>query len=298
MDRSSIGVATVRIRSATSILGFLIVSLGVTSSHLAFAQDDFASDEGAAAADGQSSSGDNEGAVEVEALYDKYDQEKSKKREAVTQKAKEPIKEVTTLSELANLAPFSDVAVIQRRFLPRTGRFELTGSAMTSVNNPFFNNLGLGLRAAYHLVEKHGIEFQYMIFSNTRRAVTNNLEEKRDVQTTNLVTAKSYIGGAYKWTPVYGKITFLNRHIVPFDLYFTGGMGLTQTQKQGEPTFHFGTGQAFAVSKKVAIRWDVIWNFFQAEVDSVTGTGTVKTSHNDLFITLGASFFFPEATYR
>ncbi len=287
-----------RIRLGTSIISFLVASLLMTSSVSAFAQDDFSGDEGASVGEGQGGSGDSEGAGEVEALYDRYDQEKSKKREAVTPKSKEPAKEVTTLSELANLAPFSDVAVIQRRFLPRTGRFELTGSAMTSVNNPFFNNLGLGLRAAYHLIEKHGIEFQYMIFSNTRRSVTNNLEEKRDVQTTNLVTAKNYMGAAYKWTPVYGKITFLNRHIVPFDLYFTGGMGLTQTQKKGEPTFHFGTGQAFAVSKKVAIRWDIVWNFFQAEVDSVTGAGTTKTSHNDLFITLGASFFFPEATYR
>lgn len=264
------------------------------------AQDDFGGSEkdSPAPAQGEALSDDNDNA-EVEALYDKQEADEGKKAARKKEEAaKQPLKEVTTLSELANLAPFSDVAVIQRRFLPRTGRFEFSGSGLTSINNPFFNNLGLAARAAYHLTEKHGLELQYMFFSSTRRDVTVNLEDQREVRTSNLVTAKSYMGAAYKWTPWYGKITFLNRVIVPFDFYFNAGAGLSKTDNQSEPTVHLGTGQSFALSKGFALRWDLVWNFYQAETESVTGGGTTTTAHNDLFLSAGVSFFFPEATYR
>lgn len=237
---------------------------------------------------------------DVEALYDKYDQDQTKKQEVKkqTERKKEELKEATTLSELANLAPFTDVAVIQRRFLPRSGRFEFSGSGMTSLNNPFFNNLGLAFRGAYYFVEKHALEVDYMMFSNTRRDVTVNLEDQRKVSTANLVSPKSYMGASYKFTPFYGKITFLNRHIVPFDFFFNAGLGLTKTDKQNEPTIFLGTGQSFALSKSLAVRWDLVWNFYSAETDSVTSSGTSTTNHNDMFLSVGASFFIPEATYR
>jgi len=242
--------------------------------------------------------GDENGG-EVEALYDKFESDSGKKREKKDEPKRVELKEANTLSELANLQPFTDVAVIQRRFLPRTGRFEFSGSGMTSVNNPFFNNLGLSLRGAYFFQEKHGVELQYSIFSNTRRGVTASLEDQRDVRTTNLVTAKSYMGAAYKWIPLFGKITFLNSHIVPFDLSFTGGMGMSKTDKKQEPTIHLGSGQTFAITKAFAVRWDVVWNFYQATADSaIVGGGETKTNHNDLFLSFGASFFIPEATYR
>lgn len=269
-----------------------------------FAADDEFNDSEAPAPDSVTTQpanpeGEVSGNLEVEALYDKADQEQKKRNEEKAAQKKEVVPEASTLSELANLAPFEDVAVIQRKFLPRTKRFEFTGSGMTSVNNPFFNNLGLAIRGAYHITENHGLEAQYMLFSNTRRGVTDALRDKRLVQTENLVTAKSYMGLAYKYVPVYGKITFLNHIIVPFDLYFTLGGGMSQTQKQSEPTLHFGSGQSFAISKKVAFRWDIVWNFYSATVDAVRPkTGTTKSFHNDLFLSAGMSFFIPEATYR
>ncbi len=236
--------------------------------------------------------------TEVEALYDQHESNETKKRTPLKKEARPKLKEANTLSELANLAPFSDVAVIQRRFLPRTGRFELSASGMTSINNPFFNNLGLNFRGAYYFREKHGVELQYTILSSNRSAAATNLEDQREVRTTNLVTAKSYMGAAYKWVPLFGKITFLNKHIVPFDLSFTAGGGLSKTGKKSEPTMHLGTGQTFAMTKSLALRWDLVWNFYQATADSATGTGEISTNHNDLFLAFGASFFFPEATYR
>lgn len=235
---------------------------------------------------------------EVEALYENFDQEQEKKAKVDRVEAVKKEIKVQTLSDLAQLAPFEDVAVIQRRFLPRTGRFEFSPNAMVSLNNPFFNNLGLGFRAAYFIREKHGIELKYFLLSNSATQVTKDLRDQRNVRTESLTVPKSYYGAAYKWSPIYGKMTLFNRTIVPFDLYFTIGGGMTQTlEDRSEGTVHFGTGQAFALTKSIALRWDLTWNFYEAAARDELNRAIVN-NNDDLFLSVGLSFFIPEAKYR
>ena len=235
---------------------------------------------------------------EVESLYDSYDKEESRRTAPKKRRTKLLKDKSGTLSELATLEPFSDIAVIQRKFLPKTNRFEIAGMAMGSVNNPFFSNLGLGLRGTYFLSEKHGVELQYYFLSNSERSVTKSLRDNQNVETKSLTTPKNYMGAAYKWNPIYGKMTWLNRTIVPFDLFFTVGGGLTKTDLgNSEPTIHIGTGQVFALTKAMAFRWDISWNFYQAEAIEANGD-KLTNNQDDLFLMLGMSFYFPEAKYR
>jgi outer membrane beta-barrel protein len=135
-----------------------------------------------------------------------------------------------------------------------------------------------------------------MFLTTAERQVTTDLGNK-DVQTKSFVTPKSYIGADFKWVPIYGKMAWRNRKITPFDLYFSIGGGTTSTnQGTSEPTFHLGTGQIFALSKSTAFRWDFSWHAFQSKAGS--GTTQSSSNFNNLFITVGMSFFFPEATYR
>ena len=57
-----------------------------------------------------------------------------------------------------------------------------------------------------------------------------------------------------------------------------------------------GVGQLFALNKAMAVRWDFTWHMYSTDV-TVDGVGTTR-NQNDLFLGVGASFFFPEATYR
>jgi len=235
---------------------------------------------------------------DVEELYDKVDTQQEATQKRAVERTKAEPKEVQTLSDLANLAPFSDVAVIQRRFLPKTGRFEFSTNAFTNLNNPFFNNLGLGLGIAYYLRERYAIEGLVNIASTGSRQVTDDLESDRGITTDNIVGSKGFAGLALKWNPVYGKMTWLNKTIVPFDLNFSGGFGLTRTTlDEDEPTLHLGTSQVFALSKGMAFRWNLIWNMFSAQVPK-DGGGTETLNQNDLFLGIGMSFYFPEAGYR
>ncbi len=205
--------------------------------------------------------------------------------------------EIKGVSDLSSLSEFKDIAVIQKRYLPKTQRFEAFGGLNGILNDKFFSSIGVNGRLGYSFTERLGIELMVMVLATGERDVTKNLRERRGVKTTNFVSPQNYYGVDFRWTPVYGKMGFLNKKITTFDLYFSAGAGMTNTNQGGsEPTIHLGTGQIFAITKSAAFRWDFSWNFYNAR-SGVAGAGA-NSLYNNLFLTLGASFFFPEATYR
>jgi outer membrane beta-barrel protein len=237
------------------------------------------------------------GADQIEELYDREESKEESRNAKVSTKTK-PDKPVQTLSDLANLSPFSDIAVIQRRFLPKTNRFELSATGFSNLNNPFFSSLGVSLRAAYYLRESYALEGIAAFATSTSRQATDDLEKNREISTTNVVSSKGFYALAFKWNPIYGKMTLLNHNIVPFDMNFNAGFAMTQTsENESVPTLHLGTSQVFALSKSMAFRWDLIWNMYQATATDDSGNKE-KLSQNDLFLGFGVSFYFPEATYR
>lgn len=232
---------------------------------------------------------------DIENLFNKEEQQAPVVTEKpATAEKKDDIKEV---SDLGRLSTLSDVAVIQRRFLPKTGRFEVYAAPSLVLNDAFFINLGLNGRLGYNFTERYGIEFVGFALTTSQRQVTKDLASKRGVETRSLITPENYYGLDFKYTPIYGKMTTSGASITPFDLYFSVGAGMTTTNQGGtEPSLHLGTGQIFALSKNMALRWDFSWNMFSAESNVETARG--RSVYNTLLISAGVSFFFPEAKYR
>ena len=195
---------------------------------------------------------------------------------------------------------FEDVAVLQKKYFPKTDRWELFIGGSTLLNDAFFLNGGLVGRVGYFFNESWGVEGTVLALTSGDRKVTRGLEDQ-GIVTTSLVTPELYYGVDAKWSPIYGKMAFYDESIVHYDLYFTVGLGMTKTNQVGnsssEPTLHLGTGQNFAINRWMSFRWDFSWHFFN--VDSVSGTASNTSGTIDnLFLTLGMSFFLPEATYR
>jgi outer membrane beta-barrel protein len=206
----------------------------------------------------------------------------------------DPDKVPADLSGLGKLAPFSDIAVITKRYLPKTHRFEFTPNLGMIINDAFFNDFVIGGRLGFYFTENWGIELSALSISTGQRGVTNELQQDA-VTTQSLLTPTSYYGLDVKWDPVYGKVGFLDEKIVPFDLYFSLGGGLTGTSGgNNAPTVHLGVGQLFAMSKWLAFRWDISWYGMNA-TSPVTNTSSFFTN---LHATIGLSFFFPGASYR
>jgi outer membrane beta-barrel protein len=210
-----------------------------------------------------------------------------------------PNVEVKGVADLGKLESFEDVAVIQKRFLPRTGRFEFFLGPSIILNDAFFLNFGGQGRFAYYFTERYGLEAVGTYLSINERQVTTDLREKRGVITKSFVTPQTYMGLDFKWSPIYGKQTWMNKRIIPFDLYFSFGAGITGTnQNSSEPTLHVGTGQVFAQSKGFAWRWDFSWHTFQAKSNVTAATSTTASIYHNMLLSFGASFYFPEASYR
>lgn len=198
------------------------------------------------------------------------------------------------VTNLTNLQSFSEVTVLQKKFLPKTKRFQFNSAVIMGTNDPFFSSVGPAFRMGYYFNESLGMEANAFFFSSNPRDSVKDLAKNNGVLTSSLVSAKSYMGIDAQWIPIYGKIALYNKKIVPFDLYLATGYGLTGTTNgQSAGTLHLGTGQIFAISKGMAWRWDFSWNFYSAK-----GIDGKIQSFNDLFLSVGVSLFFPEAKYR
>jgi len=246
-------------------------------------------------------------ADDEESVYDSLESDLAAKDRSKTEAKpdlKKAVKEFKSISDLAELSPFSDIAVINKKYLPKTGRFELSAQVMVGLNNAFFSNLGAKVNFDYYFNENWGIELSYYNLIDSERDITKNLSSERDIETRSFVLPQSYYGAALKWSPIYGKMALFEKRIVSFDWFFTVGGGLTETVIQEEPTLHLGFGQFLALSKNWAFRWGIDWNLYEATIlrkrDGALTTSLEETTtfHNDLFLSIGVSFFFPEVDYR
>jgi outer membrane beta-barrel protein len=273
------------------ILTFVFLTISIESlSHAQTSSTATSTSDASSAADSDS---------EVEGLYDDYEKvEQTKKSEALKQSLERPTKpEQPKFSDLARLSPFEDVAVISRKFLPKTGRFDLSASLAFTVNNPYYTNFGGDFAMGYSFTESWAVTFDYFVISSNARDITEALEEKANVEANSLVSPESFYGAYIRWTPIYGKMAFFDEAIVPYDIYFRLGGGMTKTaEKSGEATVSAGIGQIFGVNKAVAFKWDFLWNYYQATVEQ--DGEEKKLGNSDLFLNVGVSFYFPEAKYR
>lgn len=208
---------------------------------------------------------------------------------------------VSELKDLSRLAPFREVSVIQKKYLPKTERFQFYGAFATTTNTPWFFNYGAKLNLAYHFTESFGLELSGLFLASSEREVSREIRDNNGLRPEQFIYTKGYYGLDLIWSPIYGKLSHLDGRIIPFDMYFSMGGGLSNTNSaEGNvPTVHLGTGQIFAITKSIAFRWDYSINVFQATPITVGGVAIpAKGSYNDLILTAGVSFFFPEASLR
>lgn len=254
---------------------------------------------------------------DIEGLFkEDADEEIRKDSREANRRAKKPKKkekDPEDIEDLKKLETFDDIAVIQKRYLPKTKRFEFYIAGGTNLNDAFFVGNGLSARLGYNFSEKWGIEGIYSFIQNDNRDVTNELLEQ-GVTTKGAVSTDGYYGIDIKWTPIYGKYSYFNEKIIPFDLYFSLGFGMTDPKiaqsstgdinnVESPYTIKFGTGQIFAITKWMAFRWDMSLHMIQAKTtsrdrDTNAFLGESDKLHSNLFLNVGLSFFFPEAKYR
>ena len=197
------------------------------------------------------------------------------------------------LSDLAELDPFSDVSVIQRRFMPKTGRVNLGLSATSILSNEFFLNVGLSGNFTYHFLEKHGLELGGFYVYEFLRGINKNFNEVVGITaSTNAFTSNIGALFSYKWIPIYGKMALFDDKMSAFDFFFQLGGGILRGKIRGTsewaPTGIFKLGQIFAATRDFAIMWD----------GSVFLTYVAGGLEHEIVFSIGVSWYFPSAGQR
>lgn len=194
--------------------------------------------------------------------------------------------------ELESLELYSDIVVIQKKFFEKTSRWEFSVSGITSLNNKFFTSVGLKGALGYHFSERWALEGQAWYLSQLDRDLTQDLESEYQIRTSDIVTPQGYLGLNLVWTPIYGKLSWQEKSVNPFELFFTLGAGMILTDdNQQAPALNMSFGQIHPISKNTTLKWEIGGNLFQADAKgSLQGSQTMSEI---VYLSVGASFFFP-----
>lgn len=221
--------------------------------------------------------------------------------EAEQEMQSEKKEEVGQIEKLDELEKFKDIAVIQKKYLNKTGRFELWLAGSLALNSQYFNMLGGNLALSYHFNDRWGVELEGVFMTDMEKSVTEGLRKDQAITTRDIITPTSYMGLNLRWSPIYGKMSLREKTINPFEVYFVLGAGLTGTDDgQSAFTIHGGIGQVYPVSKNMSIRWTLVLNNFAANAKGDL-KGSIKGQEvrsNLLYLSAGVSWFFPFSEER
>ncbi len=142
-----------------------------------------------------------------------------------------------------------------------------------------------GVSYAFHVTEDFALEaaFAYTYFSS---AVSGPVEQYTGYTVLASHDARIYSGNLV-WHPIHGKFMLFNYAIPHFDIFFTAGVGVTDSRNAKGLTYNFGAGLKIFATSWFSLRLDIRDHVYIQEVlasESIT---------NNLSLTLGVGFWIP-----
>ncbi len=221
--------------------------------------------------------------------------------------------------ELANYwTTERDLPVVDNRLYERAGRFAVGLQLGLLTSEPFFWYNPVGLRLQYHFTDQASVEIggSFMgtpsadgdiglqLFTH-KTEITDFIAGERQAAfdvTTDLEDRFLWRANAVLiWSPLYGKLAFLNSKLSHFDLNLALGAGVVQVDRPSvdhktsstviSPELVFGGGVGFFVTKNITVRLDGRFYVYPgAESESVNGFFEQLTIPSEF--TVGASYLF------
>jgi len=136
---------------------------------------------------------------------------------------------------------------------------EFTASAGVLPMDAFYTGLSLGGSYTLHLTELlswEAISVHYS--SNVGKGLDTELLERWSVQDTDQPEIQYLVGSHVLFTPLYGKLSFMNQSIVTVSTYLAAGGGALHYVDEGfRPFFSVGPGIRFLFGQVVSTRLDL-----------------------------------------
>jgi outer membrane beta-barrel protein len=187
------------------------------------------------------------------------------------------------------------VKAVQRKGFMKRHRFEVEPQFSLSINDPFFQKFGGGLKVAYNIEDAFAVAVRGTYFKPIRAdAVREGKLAYQSQLLTSQVNQLLMLDGV--WSPVYGKASFLNKNIIHFDLYLQAGFGLAWSATSVAPrnegphlATDLGGGLRFYPKEWLAFDLGLNATLYPDQPEKAV-PGTVQK----IFVAnLGFSFFFP-----
>ncbi len=192
------------------------------------------------------------------------------------------------------------VKSVQRKVYLKRHRFEVAPFFAFSVNDPYYMRAGPSLRAGYYLADTLALTARGSLY---RSYTQEEARTAKGVFHSQLFASKPLWSamGDVEWSPIYGKVAFLN-DILHFDAYLLGGAGVVTTEASGvvdsiggqnvlrgpSPAVDLGIGARFVARDFLAVNVALINTTY---VDQ-PGIPNARVQ-NLMMLNAGVSVFFP-----
>jgi outer membrane beta-barrel protein len=187
------------------------------------------------------------------------------------------------------------VKAVQRKGFLKRDRLQLTAFVAPSVNDAFFQKLGLGGQVAWGFHDSFALALRgtYWLPFKTQYVRQGAIAFQSQLLSSQ-PDFSAMLDGV--WSPVYGKFAWLGNRIVRFDAFLQAGAGLVWSATSGaprnegpHPAADLGAGIRFYPGDWLSLDLSVLGTFYADQKDQ----GLPGTIQKLVTITLGVSFFLP-----
>jgi outer membrane beta-barrel protein len=168
-----------------------------------------------------------------------------------------------TLEQKYWSAKDDDFTVVQNRTYSKKRKIFVSAMTGILVNDGFLEGTPNALAVGYFLTEKHGLSLDYTSFTTRNNQVTNLFLGKGGLPDYNSPISTASL--TYMWSPIYAKVSLLERKILYLDMSVGVHVGVSKyrinTDYGGviKQTSHYGidVSQLWFISKRMAFRFDI-----------------------------------------
>ncbi len=191
---------------------------------------------------------------------------------------------------------FADrVKAVQRKGFLKRHRLELGLSVPASINDAFFQKVGLSGKLAYNFEDSFALAVRGTHYEQVR---STHGREGRQAFQSQLLNSQLHdtlmLDGV--WSPVYGKIAWLGSSIVHFDMYLLAGFGAAWSATSAAPRSvgphiagDLGAGVRFYPAEWLALDGGVLGTFYADQ----PSTAVPSTLQKVIAVQVGVAVFFP-----
>ncbi|XGC82076.1 outer membrane beta-barrel domain-containing protein [Bdellovibrio bacteriovorus] len=161
-----------------------------------------------------------------------------------------------------------DFSVVQNRRYTKAERYYLNVSGGVPINDPFGTGTITSLQVGYFFNERVGVDLNY-----TKADMKNNDNTKQFIDENGVAPNYNFFDSSktlsVTYVPLYAKMSFLDKHIIYFDMGISLGVGTTDyiiKKEEGDESgsafsYQIGINQQIFFSEHFAIRADFINKF-------------------------------------